>query len=286
MKLLRFGPKGSEKPGIQLEDGTRIDASGFGMDWNHDFFADPTNLDKLSAWISENAAGAPRLNDETRLGSAVARPGKLICIGLNFSDHAEEAGMDIPKEPIVFFKATSAMVGPNDDVMIPRDSEKTDWEVELAFVIGKKASYVTKEEALDHVAGYVLHNDYSERAYQLERGGQWVKGKSCDTFAPIGPFLATADEISDPENLKMWLTVNGETKQNGNSNKLIFGIAHLVSYLSEFMTLEPGDIVSTGTPPGVGMGAKPPQFMKPGDVVELGIEGLGSSKQTAVVWSR
>jgi 2-keto-4-pentenoate hydratase/2-oxohepta-3-ene-1,7-dioic acid hydratase in catechol pathway len=256
------------------------------MDWNHDFFADPANLDKLSAWISENAAGAPLLSADTRLGSAVARPGKLICIGLNFSDHAEEAGMDIPKEPIVFFKATSAMVGPNDDVMIPRDSEKTDWEVELAFVIGKKASYVTKEEALDHVAGYVLHNDYSERAYQLERGGQWVKGKSCDTFAPIGPFLATADEISDPENLKMWLTVNGETKQNGNSNKLIFGIAHLVSYLSEFMTLEPGDIVSTGTPPGVGMGAKPPQFMKPGDVVELGIEGLGSSKQTAVVWSR
>ena len=286
MKLLRFGPKGSEKPGLQLEDGTRIDASGFWLDWNHDFFADPSNLDKLSAWISENAAGAARLSADTRLGSAVARPGKLICIGLNFSDHAEEAGMDIPKEPIVFFKATSAMVGPNDDVMIPRDSEKTDWEVELAFVIGKKASYVTKEEALDYVAGYVLHNDYSERAYQLERGGQWVKGKSCDTFAPIGPFLATADEIADPENLKMWLTVNGETKQNGNSNKLIFGIAHLVSYLSEFMTLEPGDIVSTGTPPGVGMGAKPPQFMKPGDVIELGIEGLGSSKQTAVEWSR
>ena len=286
MKLLRFGPKGSEKPGLQLEDGTRIDASGFGLDWNHDFFSDPSNLDKLSAWISENAAGAARLSADTRLGSAVARPGKLICIGLNFSDHAEEAGMDIPKEPIVFFKATSAMVGPNDDVMITRDSEKTDWEVELAFVIGKKASYVTKEEALDYVAGYVLHNDYSERAYQLERGGQWVKGKSCDTFAPIGPFLATADEIADPENLKMWLTVNGETKQNGNSNKLIFGIAHLVSYLSEFMTLEPGDIVSTGTPPGVGMGAKPPQFMKPGDVIELGIEGLGSSKQTAVEWSR
>ena len=286
MKLLRFGQKGSEKPGLQLEDGTRIDASGFGLDWNHDFFADPSNLDKLSAWISENAAGAARLSADTRLGSAVARPGKLICIGLNFSDHAEEAGMDIPKEPIVFFKATSAMVGPNDDVMIPRDSEKTDWGVELAFVIGKKASYVTKEEALDYVAGYVLHNDYSERAYQLERGGQWVKGKSCDTFAPIGPFLATADEIADPENLKMWLTVNGETKQNGNSNKLIFGIAHLVSYLSEFITLEPGDIVSTGTPPGVGMGAKPPQFMKPGDVIELGIEGLGSSKQTAVEWSR
>ncbi len=286
MKLLRFGPKGSEKPGLQLEDGSRIDASDFGMDWNHDFFADPANLGKLAAWVSAHAASAPRLSDDTRLGSAVARPGKLICIGLNFSDHAEEAGMEIPAEPIIFFKATSAMVGPNDDVVIPPGSEKTDWEVELAFVIGKKASHVTQEDALDHVAGYVLHNDYSERAYQLERGGQWVKGKSCDTFAPIGPFLATADEIPDPENLAMWLTVNGETKQNGNSNKLIFGIAHLVSYLSGFMTLEPGDIVSTGTPPGVGMGANPPQFMKPGDVVELGIEGLGSSKQTAVAWRK
>ena len=284
MKLLRFGPKGSEKPGLQLEDGTRIDASAFGMDWNHDFFADPANLDRLAVWLEANGASAPRVSAETRLGSAVARPGKLICIGLNFSDHAAEAGMEIPKEPIVFFKATSAMVGPNDPVVIPRGSEKTDWEVELAFVVGKKASYVTKEAALDHVAGYVLHTDYSERAYQLERGGQWVKGKSCDTFAPIGPFLATSDEIADPENLKMWLTVNGETKQNGNSSKLIFGIAHLVSYLSEFMTLEPGDIVSTGTPPGVGMGFKPSQFMKPGDVVELGIEGLGSSKQVAVAW--
>lgn len=284
MKLLRFGPKGSEKPGLQLEDGTRIDASGFGMDWNHDFFADPANLSRLTAWLEANRATAPRVSADTRLGSAVARPGKLICIGLNFSDHAAEAGMDIPKEPIVFFKATSAMVGPNDPVIIPKDSVKTDWEVELAFVVGKKASYVSESEALSHVAGYVLHNDYSEREYQLERGGQWVKGKSCDTFAPIGPFLATSDEIADPENLAMWLKVNGETKQNGNSNKLIFGIAFLVSYLSRFMTLEPGDIVSTGTPPGVGMGFKPSQFLKAGDVVELGIEGLGSSTQTAVAW--
>jgi 2-keto-4-pentenoate hydratase/2-oxohepta-3-ene-1,7-dioic acid hydratase in catechol pathway len=284
MKLLRFGPKGSEKPGLQLEDGTRIDASAFGMDWNHDFFAEPANLGRLAAWLETHAATAPRVSAETRLGSAVARPGKLICIGLNFSDHAAEAGMPIPNEPIVFFKATSAMAGPNDPVVIPRGSEKTDWEVELAFVVGKKASYVSKEAALDHVAGYVLHNDYSERAYQLDRGGQWVKGKSCDTFAPLGPFLATSDEIADPENLSMWLTVNGETKQNGHSSKLIFGIAHLVSYLSEFMTLEPGDIVSTGTPPGVGMGFKPAQFLKPGDVVELGIEGLGSSSQVAVAW--
>jgi len=284
MKLLRFGPKGSEKPGLQLEDGTRIDASGFGMDWNHDFFADLANLSRLTAWLEANRATAPRVSADTRLGSAVARPGKLICIGLNFSDHAAEAGMDIPKEPIVFFKATSAMVGPNDPVIIPKDSVKTDWEVELAFVVGKKASYVSESEALSHVAGYVLHNDYSEREYQLERGGQWVKGKSCDTFAPIGPFLATSDEIANPENLAMWLKVNGETKQNGNSNKLIFGIAFLVSYLSRFMTLEPGDIVSTGTPPGVGMGFKPSQFLKAGDVVELGIEGLGSSTQTAVAW--
>jgi 2,4-didehydro-3-deoxy-L-rhamnonate hydrolase len=282
MKLLRFGPAGEEKPGLQLDDETRIDASGFGMDWNHDFFADPANLDKLKSWIDANAGSAPPLDADVRLGSAVARPGKLICIGLNFSDHAAEAGMDIPAEPIVFMKATSAIVGPNDTVTIPRNSEKTDWEVELAFIVGKKASYVSKDEALDYVAGYVLHNDYSEREFQIERGGQWVKGKSCDTFAPLGPFVATSDEIADPENLGMWLKVNGETKQNGNSNKLIFGIAHLVSYLSQFMTLEPGDVVSTGTPPGVGMGFKPPQYMKPGDVVELGIDGLGSSSQTAV----
>lgn len=284
MKLLRFGPKGSEKPGLQLEDGARIDASGFGMDWNPDFFADPANLDRLAAWLEANRATAPRLADDVRLGSALARPGKLICIGLNFSDHAAEAGMEIPKEPIIFFKATSAMNGPNDPVVIPKDSVKTDWEVELAFVVGKKASYVEEADALSHVAGYVLHNDYSEREYQLERGGQWVKGKSCDSFAPIGPFVATADEIPDPENLAMWLKVNGVTKQNGSSSKLIFGIAHLVSYLSRFMTLEPGDVVSTGTPPGVGMGFNPPQFLKAGDVVELGIEGLGSSSQTLVAW--
>jgi len=286
MKLLRFGPAGEEKPGLQLDDETRIDASEFGMDWNHDFFADPSNLDRLKSWIDEKADSAPRLGSDVRLGSAMARPGKLICIGLNFSDHAAEAGMDLPSEPIVFMKATSAIVGPNDNVTIPRNSEKTDWEVELAFIVGKKASYVTEAEALEHVAGYVLHNDYSEREFQIERGGQWVKGKSCDTFAPLGPFIATRDEIADPENLGMWLKVNGETKQNGNSNKLIFGIAHLVSYLSQFMTLEPGDVVSTGTPPGVGMGFKPPQYMKPGDVVELGIDGLGSSSQTAVAWAR
>lgn len=282
MKLIRFGQPGSETPGLQLDEGTRIDASGFGMDWGSDFFAEPSHFDRLRQWADENAVSAPRVEEDVRLGPPVVRPGKLICIGLNFSDHAEEAGMPIPEEPIVFFKATSAIVGPNDDVAIPRGSEKTDWEVELAFVVGERASYVEEANALDHVAGYVLHNDYSERAFQLERGGQWVKGKSCDTFAPLGPFLATPDEIGDPEKLGMWLKVNGETRQDGSSSKLIFGIAHLVSYLSQFMTLEPGDVVSTGTPPGVGMGFDPPIFLNAGDVVELGIEGLGESRQVAV----
>lgn len=286
MKLIRFGHAGDEKPGLQLEDGRRIDASDFGMDWDQKFFANPSNLERLRAWAKVNADSVPAVKQGTRLGSAVARPGKLICIGLNFSDHAEESGMDIPKEPIVFFKATSAMCGPHDNVVIPKNSEKTDWEVELAFVVGKEASYVSEEEALDHVAGYVLHNDYSEREFQIERGGQWVKGKSCDTFAPLGPFLATADEIKNPENLKMWLKVNGETVQNGNTKKLIFGIAHLVSYLSQFMTLEPGDIVSTGTPPGVGLGFDPPRYLKAGDIVELGIDGLGESRQVAVAYGQ
>jgi len=285
MKLLRFGPAGIEKPGLQLDDGSRIDASGFGMDWDAAFFSEPSHLDRLRDWVSGNAAGAPRLEDGSRLGPAVARPGKLVCIGLNFSDHAKESGMEPPAEPIIFFKATSAICGPNDPVVIPRGSEKTDWEVELGVVIGKKASYVDEDVALDHVAGYVLHNDYSERAFQLERGGQWVKGKSCDTFAPIGPFVATRDEIPDIDNCRMWLQVNGETKQDGNTSNLIFGIAHLVSYLSQFMTLEPGDIISTGTPAGVGLGFDPPQFIRPGDVIELGIDGLGQSRQEAVAWS-
>ena len=284
MKLLRFGAIGSEKPGIQLDDASRIDATGFGMDWDTEFYADPTNMDRLSEWIAQNADSAPKIDSDERLGPCVASPGKIICIGLNFSDHAKEAGQPIPEEPIIFFKATSAIVGPNDDLTIPRGAEKTDWEVELAFVVGKKASYVSKENALDHVAGYLLHNDYSERAFQIERGGQWVKGKSCDTFAPIGPFVATPDEVPKIGSSAMWLKVNGETKQNGNTGTMIFGIATLVSYLSEFMTLMPGDIVSTGTPPGVGLGFNPPQYLKPGDVVELGIDGLGESTQTAVEW--
>lgn len=285
MKLIRFGDDGAEKPGLQLDDGTRIDASGFGMDWGEEFFQDPENFTKLKSWLTDHQNSAAKVAGDTRLGPCVARPGKLICIGLNYSDHAEEAGMAIPEEPIVFFKATSAICGPNDQVVIPRDSQKSDWEVELAFVIGKKASYVDEANALDHVAGYLLHNDYSEREFQLERGGQWVKGKSCDTFAPLGPFVATPDEVGDIENLGMWLKVNGETKQNGNSGTMIFGVAHLVSYLSRFMSLLPGDVISTGTPPGVGMGFDPPQFMKPGDVVELGIDGLGESRQEAVAYA-
>lgn len=281
MKLIRFGTPGNEKPGLQLDDGRRIDASGFGSDYDETFFGGD-GLDRLKAWADANADSAPTVDAAVRLGPCVARPSKLICIGLNYRDHAEEAGMPIPKEPIVFFKATSALVGPNDAVVIPRKSEKTDWEVELAFVIGKKASYVSEENALDHVAGYVLHNDYSEREWQIERGGQWVKGKSCDTFAPLGPFMATADEIPDSSNLKLWLKLNGKTIQDSSTAQMIFDVRHIVSYLSQFMSLLPGDVISTGTPPGVGMGFKPdPIFLKPGDVVELGIEGLGEQRQVA-----
>jgi 2-keto-4-pentenoate hydratase/2-oxohepta-3-ene-1,7-dioic acid hydratase in catechol pathway len=285
MKLIRFGNPGAEKPGLQLADGRWIDASGFGSDYDEAFFGGD-GLARLKAWADANAASAPTVDPGTRLGPCVARPSKIVCIGLNYADHAKESGLDIPKEPIIFFKSTSSLVGPNDDVMIPRGSEKTDWEVELAFVIGKKASYVDEADAMDHVAGYALHNDYSERAFQLERGGQWVKGKSCDTFAPLGPFLATADEIADPQNLKCWLKVNGVMRQNSSTNQMIFGVRTLVSYLSQFMTLLPGDVISTGTPPGVGLGFKPPIFMKAGDVVELGIEGLGESRQKAVAWSK
>lgn len=280
MKLIRFGQPGQEKPGLQLADGRWIDASGFGQDYTEAFFAND-GLNKLSAWAAANAASAPTVDPSTRLGSCIARPSKIVCIGLNYVDHAKESGMDIPKEPILFFKSTTSLVGPNDDVVIPKGSEKTDWEVELAIIIGKKASYVSEADAFDYVAGYALHNDYSERAYQLERGGQWVKGKSCDTFAPLGPFLATKDEIADPHNLKLWLKVNGVTRQNSSTNQLIFNVPQVVSYISQFMTLLPGDVISTGTPPGVGLGFKPPIFLKAGDVVELGIDGLGTSSQKA-----
>lgn len=284
MKLIRFGNPGQEKPGLLLDDGRRIDASGFGEDYNEAFFGGD-GLERLTAWAAANADTAPVVDEAVRLGPPLARPSKIVCIGLNYADHAKESGADIPKEPILFFKATSAIVGPNDPLIIPKGSVKTDWEVELAFVIGKKASYVSEENALDHVAGYVLHNDYSEREWQLERGGQWVKGKSCDTYAPIGPFIATRDEIPDPQNLKLWLTLNGELIQNSSTQQMIFGIRTLVSYVSQFMTLLPGDVITTGTPPGVGLGFKPPKFLQPGDVVELGIEGLGSSRQVAQAWA-
>ena len=278
MKLIRFGNPGQEKPGLFLNDGVRIDASGF--DWNYnEFFFGGDGLDRLRAWLDKNGASAPRVPPNVRLGPPVCRPSKIVCIGLNYRDHAAETGAKIPTEPVIFFKSTTSLVGPNDDLVIPRNATKVDWEVEFAIVIGKLARYVSKESALDHVAGYALHNDYSERSFQLERGGQWVKGKSCDTFAPLGPFLATKDEIPDPGNLKMWLKVNGEIRQNSSTANMIFDVPTLVSYVSEFMTLLPGDVISTGTPAGVGLGMKPPQYLKPGDVVELGIEGLGESRQ-------
>ena len=284
MKLIRFGNEGHEKPGIIVND-TWYDVSGVVTDYNEAFFAN-NDIKKLQDAV---AAGIsfPVVEPTTRLGSVVARPSKIICIGLNYVDHCLETNAPIPTEPILFFKSTTALCGPNDDVVIPKNSVKTDWEVELAFVIGKKASYVEEAEALDYVAGYCLHNDYSEREFQLERGGQWAKGKGCDTFAPLGPFLATPDEIADVNNLKMWLTVNGKTYQNSNTLNLVFKIPFLVHYLSQFMTLLPGDVISTGTPPGVGLGIKPePVYVKAGDVIELGIEGLGTSKQTAVAYTK
>jgi len=284
MKLIRFGQEGHEKPGIIVND-IWYDVSGIVTDYNEAFFAN-NDIKKLQDAL---AAGTlfPVVDPTTRLGSVVARPSKIICIGLNYVDHCLETNAPIPTEPVLFFKSTTALCGPNDNVVIPKNSVKTDWEVELAFVIGKKASYVEEADALDYVAGYCLHNDYSEREFQLERGGQWAKGKGCDTFAPLGPFLATHDEIADVNNLKMWLTVNGKTYQNSNTLNLVFKIPFLVHYLSQFMTLLPGDVISTGTPPGVGLGIKPePVYVKPGDVIELGIEGLGTSKQTAVAYTK
>ena len=285
MKLARFGAPGAERPGLILDDGTRIDVSGQVRDYDEAFFAGD-GLAKLRSWGEGERWRAPKVPATTRVGCPIARPSKIVCIGLNFSDHAAESGMDLPKEPVIFFKATTALTGPDDPVRIPRGGSKLDWEVELAIVIGRAASYVDEAHALDYVAGYALHNDYSERSFQLERGGQWVKGKSCDTFAPIGPFLATRDEIPDPQALAMWLTVNGEFRQRGTTANMAFGAATLVSYVSQFMTLLPGDVISTGTPAGVGLGMKPsPVYLQPGDVVELGIDGLGRSRQEVVAHS-
>lgn len=276
MKLIRFGQPGQEKPGVIINN-KRYDVSHLITDYNEDFFSGDA-LENLKKDIE--TGNLPEVSDEERLGAPLARPSKLICVGLNYKDHAAETNAPIPAEPILFFKATTAIVGPNDDLIIPKNSAKTDWEVELAIVIGKKASYVEETDALNHVAGYVLHNDYSERAFQIERNGQWVKGKSCDTFAPLGPWIATQDEIEDVHNLRLWLTVNGKKVQDGNTANLIFNVPFVVSYISQFMTLLPGDVITTGTPAGVGLGMKPePWYLNPGDVVELGIDGLGSSKQ-------
>jgi 2,4-didehydro-3-deoxy-L-rhamnonate hydrolase len=284
VKLIRWGAPGKERPGIILQDGSIVDASGIGSDYTEVFWTDGT-IERLQNWSGSEASSAPRVPAGTRLGPPISRPSKIICIGLNYRDHAAESSLEVPREPVIFMKATTSLVGPNDDVMIPKGAEKLDWEVELAVVIGKKASYVTKDRALEYVAGYALHNDYSERSFQLERGGQWVKGKSADTFAPIGPFLATRDEMPDTANLSLWLKVNGEYRQNGNTSKMIFDVPTIVSYVSEFMTLLPGDVISTGTPAGVGLGMKPPQYLKAGDTVELGIEKLGESRQKVVAWT-
>jgi 2,4-diketo-3-deoxy-L-fuconate hydrolase len=285
LKLIRWGVAGQERPGVILQDGSRVDASGLVSDYGENFWSDG-GFEKLQRWFDKDAASAPRVPAATRLGPPISRPSKIICIGLNYRDHAEESSLEAPREPVIFMKATTSLVGPNDDVVIPRSAEKLDWEVELAVIIGKTASYVAKDRALEHVAGYALHNDYSERSFQLERGGQWVKGKSADTFAPLGPFLATRDELRNPGHLRLWLKVNGEFRQNGNTANMIFDVPTIVSYVSEFMTLLPGDVISTGTPAGVGLGMKPPQYLKPGDTVDLGIEGLGESRQKVVAWGK
>ncbi len=284
MKLIRFGEINKEKTGVIIND-EYFDTSSFGEDYNEHFF-ETDGLNRLQNFLEENKNSLPKLLKEIRLGSPVARPSKIICIGLNYADHAKETKANIPTEPIIFFKSTTALSGSYDDIIIPKNSKKTDWEVELAVVISKKVSYVDESEALNYVAGYCLHNDLSEREFQLERNGQWVKGKSCDTFAPLGPFLATKDEIKDVDNLRLWLTVNGQTMQDGNTSDLIFKIPFLISYISQFMTLLPGDVISTGTPAGVGLGMNPQVYLKDGDVVELGIDGLGSSKQNVRAYAK
>ncbi|PIB37419.1 ureidoglycolate lyase [Reichenbachiella sp. 5M10] len=278
MKLFRYRKEGKVWPGVSAGD-THYSLAGHVQDIDRDFFESSDAFSKVEELIEK---GQLEAIETPEFDAPIYRPGKIICIGLNYRKHAEESGMEVPKEPVIFFKATSSLCGPNDNVVIPKGSEKSDWEVELAVVIGKTASYVSKDEAMDYVGGYALHNDVSERAYQLERGGQWVKGKSCDTFAPLGPYIVSADEVADPHNLNLWLKLNGEKIQDGYTSDFVFDIPTVISYLSEFMTLEPGDVISTGTPAGVGLGFDPPVYLKPGDVMELGIDGLGTSKQTAV----
>jgi len=277
MKLIRFRENGKDKPGVIIED-NYYDTSSFGEDYNESFF-ETDGLNRLQKFIETKKEQLQPISKEVWLAAPFARPSKIVCIGLNYASHAKETGAAIPPEPVIFMKSTTALVGPNDTIIIPKNSKKTDWEVELAVVVGKKASYVEEAQAMDYVAGYCLHNDISEREFQLERNGTWDKGKGCDSFAPIGPFLATTDEIKDVNNLRLWLTVNGRTMQDGNTCDFIFKVPFLVSYVSQFMTLLPGDVISTGTPAGVGLGMNPQVYLKEGDVVELGIDGLGTSKQ-------
>lgn len=284
MKLIRFGAPGQEKPGV-LVDGKQLDVSAHFQDFNESFFAED-GLNRLQDLLKEIGNELPVIPDGTRLGSPVARPSKIVCIGLNYIDHAKETNATPPTEPVIFMKASTSLNGPNDTITIPRGSVKTDWEVELAIVIGKRASYVEEAEAMDYIAGYCLHNDVSEREFQLERAGTWDKGKGCDTFAPMGPWLVTKDEISDVHNLRLWLTVNGQKMQDGNTSNLIFQVPYLIAYTSQFMTLLPGDIISTGTPAGVAMGMSPQRYLQPGDVVELGIDGLGTSRQELVAFKK
>ena len=283
MKLIRYGNLNKEKTGIVIND-EMLDTSAFGEDYNEIFF-ETDGLKRLQTFIDANKTSLQKIPADARIGSPIARPSKIVCIGLNYADHAKETGAAFPSEPVIFLKSTTALCGPFDDIIIPKNSVKTDWEVELAVVIKTKATYVDESEAMNYVAGYVLHNDVSERAFQMERNGTWDKGKGCDTFAPLGPYLVTADEIPDTNNLRLWLTVNGTMMQDGNTSNLIYKIPFLVSYVSQFMTLLPGDVISTGTPAGVGLGMKPPMFLKDGDVVELGVDGLGISKQHVKAWS-
>ncbi|WP_297335341.1 fumarylacetoacetate hydrolase family protein [Algoriphagus sp.] len=282
MKLIRFGPKDQEKPGIQTSTGNMLDCSSFGEDWDEQFFT-KGGLERLEIWLQANQTKLPSVPKNSRIGSPIVRPSKIICIGLNYLKHAQEAGMSVPEVPIIFMKATSSLCGPFDPIFIPKDSKQTDWEVELGVVIGKRAKYVKTEQAMDYVAGYVLHNDVSERDFQLRHGGQWVKGKSADHFAPLGPFLVTQDEVPNPHALRLWLKLNGKLLQDSDTSDMIFDIPTLISHVSQYMTLLPGDLISTGTPAGVGMGLKPePRYLKHGDVVELGIDGLGMSRQVAL----
>lgn len=281
MKLFRFEKEDAIGIGLVNKAGKHIDISLFGKDINEEFFGN-NGMEELKKWLVTHEDSCLEITHDFRFEACVGRPSKIICVGLNYARHAKESGMEIPKEPILFFKSTTAICGPNDPVIIPKNSEKTDWEVELALIIGKKASYVSEENALDYLAGYCLHNDYSERAFQLERGGQWVKGKSCDHFAPLGPYFVTKDEVKDPHNLHLWLDLNGKRMQDSSTADLIFNIPYLISYISQFMTMLPGDIISTGTPEGVGLGQKPPLYLKPGDQIALGIEGLGEQRQIAI----